>query len=186
MTAIPTPRAPDAPVRAGGVGRWVPYAGLAALTSVLVLQNTKQAMLPRTETPTLWAAEIATLLATLVLRSGIWRDAGWREEQQRLGTIANNFYAPRRDWLTSGFSVSGGVLGGLWWGLAAWSVVLTGIRRAVITRGLADFETATVCGVITGATVGAAIGLGIGQWWESAHRRRRRARSATAGDGRGG
>lgn len=176
MTAIPTPRAPDAPVRAGGVGRWVPYAGLAVLTIVLILQNTKQAMLPRTETGTLWGAEIATLIATLVLRSGIWRDAGWREEQARLGTIANNYYAPRREWLTNGFGVGGAVFGGLWWGLATWGVVLTGVRRGVVTRGLVDFEVATVCGVITGGTVGAVIGLVIGQVWESRHRRRRRSR----------
>ncbi|HVX41330.1 MAG TPA: hypothetical protein VHB25_17330 [Gemmatimonadaceae bacterium] len=142
-------------------------------------------MLPRTQTNTLWGAEIATLAATLVLRAGWWRDAGWRAEQERLGTIANNYYPPRRDALINGFAVACGVLAALWWGLATWGVVLTGMRRGVVTRGLADFEVATVCGAITGATVGAAIGLGVGQWWESAHRRRRRARStADSGAGR--
>ena len=175
MTAVPTHRAPDAPAGAGGVGRWVPYAGLALVTSVLVLQNTKQAMLPRTQTPTLWGAVLGTLAATLLLRSGAWRDAGWRAEQERLGTIANNYYAPRRDWLVSGFSVGCGVFGGLWWGLATWAVVLTGMRRGSMSRGLVDFEVATACGVITGATLGAALGLGIGQLWESRHRRRRMA-----------
>ncbi len=180
MTAVPTPRAPDAPVRGEGVGRWAPYAGLAALTIILILQNTKQAMLPRTQTNTVWGAVIATLVATLLLRSGRWRDAGWREEQERLGTIANNYYPPRREALTNGFAVAGGVFAALWWGLATWSVVLVGLRRGVVTRGLADFEVATVCGAIAGATIGAVIGLGVGQWWEMTHRRRRRARSSRA------
>lgn len=155
---------------------WLLAAALAVLTSILVLQNTKQAMLPRTQTPYLWAAEAAALAATLVLWSGWGRDSGWKEEQARLGTLANNYYPPRRDALTSGVAVGAGVLLALWWAAATWSAVLGGMRRGVIGRGLLDFETAAAAGALTGGIVGAAIGLAIGHIWEKHHRRQRLAR----------
>jgi hypothetical protein len=150
---------------------------LAALTIVLILQNTKHAMLPRTQETVLWGAELASLAAVLVLRSGLMRDAAWREQQERLGTIANNFYEPRRAYLIQGFAIGGGVFGGLWWGIATWSVVFTGMRRATATRGLDSFEVATLCGMLTGALLGAALGLWVGHVWEQSHRRGRRQRS---------
>lgn len=163
---------------------WLPYAGLAALTLILVLQKTKYAMLYARQTPVLWAAELAVLASTLLLRSGLWRDSGWREEQARLGTLANNFYPPRRDALVNGVAVGTGVLAGLWWGLATWGAVLGGMRRGVMANGLADFEVATLAGVIAGGSVGAAIGLGIGHVWERRHRRQRAdQRVAHAADG---
>jgi hypothetical protein len=146
---------------------------LAVITILLILQYTKQAMLPRTQTPVLWSAEVAVVAAALVLRSGWGRDSGWKEEQQRLGTLANNYYPPRRDALLNGFAVGTGVLLALWWGAATWGVVLGGMRKGVVSRGLLDFETAVVAGAITGGVVGAAIGLAVGHVWESRHRRER-------------
>jgi len=146
---------------------------LVAITILLILQYTKQAMLPRTQTPALWGAEAAILAAAFVLRSGWGRDSGWKEEQRRLGTLANNYYPPRRDALINGFAVGVGVLLALWWGTATWGVVLGGMRRGVVGRGLLDFEIATAAGAITGAVVGAAIGLAVGHVWESRHRRDR-------------
>ena len=156
------------------------YAIVVVLTSILVLQNTKQALLPRQQTGILWAAEAAVLAGVLVLRSGLWRDAGWREEQARLGTLVNDFYEPRREALSNGFAVAGGVLLALWWGTATWSVVLGGIRRGVVGRGLLDFEIATLAGALTGGVIGAVVGLAVGQVWEARHRRKRRERTAHA------
>jgi hypothetical protein len=157
-------------------GDWALAGALVVLTSLLALQYTKQAMLPRTQTPTIWTAEVAMLLAAGVLRSGWGRDSGWKEEQQQLGTLANNYYPPRREALTNGFAVGLGVLFAVWWGAAAWSAVLGGMRRGVMGRGLLDFEIATVAGALTGGVVGAAIGLAVGHVWESRHRRARRER----------
>ena len=152
--------------------------GLVAVTLVLLLQSTKQALLPAKETPVLWGAEFAVMIGVFVLRSGWGRDSGWADEQMRLGTLANNYYEPRRDWLTSGGAVAGGVFGGLWWGLATWGVMFTGMRRGVPARALIDFETAAAMGVITGGIVGATIGLAIGHVWETRHRRERLAKKA--------
>jgi hypothetical protein len=143
------------------------------LTTILLLQNTKQAMMARSQTPMLWIAELATIAGVLILRSGWARDNRWRQAQGELGTLANDFYEPRRDALTNGFGIAGGVFGGLAWGAATWSVVLGGMRRNVIGRGLLDFEVSVVAGAITGCVAGAVIGLAIGHWWETRHRRRR-------------
>ncbi|HEY9229126.1 MAG TPA: hypothetical protein VIP11_20920 [Gemmatimonadaceae bacterium] len=165
-----TPGLPASPRR---VGTWRAYFGLAAITVILVLQNTKQAMLPRTQTPVLWVAVAAVLVSVLVLRSGWGRDNQWAHAQGELGTLANNFYEPRRDALINGFGIGGGVLGALWWGTATWGVILGGMRREVMTRGLVDFEVAALVGAITGGVLGAVAGLAIGHWWETRHRRRR-------------
>jgi hypothetical protein len=152
---------------------WVLVLALAAITILLILQYSKQAMLPRTQTPALWGAEAAVVTAALVLRSGWGRDSGWKEEQLQLGTLANNYYPPRREALINGFAVGIGVLLALWWGTATWGVVLGGMRRGAVGRGLLDFEIATAAGAITGGLVGAAIGLAVGHVWESRHRRER-------------
>jgi len=156
---------------------WPLYVALFAITAVVVLQKTKQALLPASQNRVLFLAEGAAICGALVLRSGWFRDNEWRREQQRLGTIANNYYEPRRDALVNGFAVGGGVLLALWWGLATWSVVLSGLRRGVVSRGLLDFEVATVVGALTGAIVGAVLGLVVGHLWESRHRRKRMLRS---------
>lgn len=156
----------------------MPYVALAVISIVFILQDTKRALLPSNETNTLRGALVATLVGLIVLRSGWMRDNRWREQQRALGTLANNFYEPRRESLTFGFSIAGGVFAGLWWGLATWGVVLFGMRRGVAARGLLDFEVATVCGIFAGAVVGAVIGLAVGHVWEGIHRRMRRTRHA--------
>jgi uncharacterized membrane protein YccC len=160
---------------------WFQQLALIAITAIVVLQHTKQALLPAKQTPVLWSAEVAAICGVLVLRSGWLRDGRWRDEQLRLGTLANNFYEPRRESLISGFAVAGGVFGALWWAAATWGVVLTGMRRGVATRGLLDFEVAALAGAITGSIVGAAIGLIAGQLWETRHRRNRVMRQASNG-----
>lgn len=155
------------------------YVPVVVITFVLALQTTKHALLPPTQTLVLWAAELATICGVLILRSGWLRDSRWRDAQQQLGTLANNFYEPRREALTNGGAVAGGVLGGLWWATATWSVVLNGVRRGVAARGLLDFEVAAVVGALAGGVTGAVLGLAVGQWWESRHRRKRIARRAS-------
>ena len=160
---------------------WSLYLVVAAITVVLVLQKTKQALLPARQTPVLWAAELVTLAGVLILRSGLGRDNRWAEEQARLGTLANNFYEPRREALVNGGAIAVGVFGALWWATATWSVLFTGMRRGVPTRGLIDFLTAGLMGALTGGVIGAVLGLGAGHVWEARHRRRRinqRARNA--------
>ena len=152
---------------------WPLYAALLVVTTVVALQRTKHALLPSSQNKVLLLAEGAALCGALVLRSGWARDNRWREEQRRLGTIANNFYEPRREALVNGFMVGVGVLLACWWGAATWSVVLFGMRRGVATKGLLDFEVATVVGALTGAIVGAVIGLAVGHVWEMRHRRKR-------------
>jgi hypothetical protein len=154
---------------------------LISITAIVVLQNTKQALLPAKQTPVLWGAELASICGIVILRSGWLRDARWQREQERLGTLANNFYEPRRDALVNGFAVGGGVLGSLWWAAATWGVVLTGLRRGVVTRGLLDFEVAALAGAIVGTIIGAVLGLVVGQLWETRHRRHRIARQVSHG-----
>ena len=152
---------------------WPLYIALFAITAVVVLQRTKHPLLPANQNKVLFLAEGAAICGALVLRSGWLRDNHWRRDQLRIGTIANNYYEPRREALVNGFAVGTGVLLALWWGLATWSVVLNGLRRGVVTRGLLDFEVATILGALTGAIVGAVIGLLAGHVWESRHRRNR-------------
>ena len=158
------------------VGVWLPWIALAVVTSVLLLQKTKYALLPATQTKTLWAAEVVALCCLVVLRAGWWRDSDWASEQARLGTLVNNFYEPRRAALINGFAVGTGVLVGLGWGAATWSTVLFGMRRGVVTRGLFDFEVAAIVGAAIGGLAGAVIGLIIGHVWERRHRRGRMSR----------
>lgn len=155
---------------------WLVLGALVVLTIVVVLQDTKHAFLPRSQSTLLWGAEIVSILAALVLRSGVMRDNAWREQQRQLGTIANNFYEPRRAWLTQGFAIGFGIFAALWWALATWSLVFTGMRRATETRGLDSFEVAALCGAITGALVGGMAGLIVGHLWETSHRRARQQR----------
>lgn len=152
---------------------WLLQLVLAVMTIVLVLQKTKQALLPAKQTPVLWAAVLVTLAGVLVLRSGWGRDTRWAEEQARLGTLANNFYEPRREALINGGAIGVGVFGSLWWATATWGVLFTAMRRGVPTRGLIDFITAAVMGALAGGVLGAVLGLAAGHVWEARHRRRR-------------
>jgi hypothetical protein len=155
------------------IGALLLLLGVVAVTIVLILQNTKQAMLPAKQTPVLWAAETAVMLGVLVLRSGWGRDSGWRQAQEAIGTLANNYYAPRRSALTAGTAIGVGVFGGLWWSVATWAVMFNAMRHGAPTRGIADFEVAALMGAITGGVIGAVIGLAAGHVWEARHRRRR-------------
>lgn len=161
-----------------GVGVWLPWFALAIVTTAMLLQKTKHALLPATQTRTLWAAEAVAILCLAILRAGWWRDRDWAAEQARLGTLVNDFYEPRRAALINGFAVGVGVLVALWWGAATWSTVLFGMRRGVITRGLLDFEVATVLGAAVGGMAGAVIGLAVGHVWERRHRRARLSRQS--------
>jgi hypothetical protein len=161
------------------IGMWLLQLVMLAVTSVLVLQSTKQALLPKSHTPVLWAAELVTIAGVLFLRSGWGRDTRWADEQAELGTLANNYYEPRRADLISGFAIGLGVLGGLWWGIATWGTMMAGMRRGVPGRGLLDFQVATLMGALTGGVVGAAIGLVVGHYWEKRHRRQRLQRKAS-------
>jgi len=157
----------------GSRTNWFQLLVIAAVTIVLVLQKTKQALLPRSQTPALWAAELVTIAGVLILRSGLGRDNRWAEEQARLGTLANNFYEPRREALVNGGAIAVGVFGALWWAAATWGVLFTGMRRGVPTRGLIDFIVGGLMGALTGGVIGAVLGLAVGHLWETRHRRRR-------------
>jgi hypothetical protein len=152
---------------------WSLQLALLAVTSILILQNTKRALLPAKQTPVLWAAEGAAIAAVLVLRSGWGRDAQWAEDQGELGTLANNFYEPRREALTNGGAIAGGVVAALWWATATWGVMFYGMRRGVPASGMIDFIVAALAGAVTGGLVGAVLGLAGGHLWERRHRRRR-------------
>ena len=169
--------------RRRGFGVWLLASGTTAVTLVLVLQKTKQAMLPAAQTRVLWVAELATLAAAAVLLSGWGRDGSSSEAQRRLGTIVNDYYAPRRAAFVNSGAVAGGVIASLWWATATWAVVLGGMRRGSMARGLLDFETAAILGAIAGGTVGAAAGLVVGRMWEARHRRRREQRLAERSSG---
>jgi hypothetical protein len=158
---------------------WSLQLALLVVTSVLVLQNTKLAFLPAKETPVLWAAEGLVIAAVLILRSGWGRDARWAEEQGELGTLANNYYEPRREALVNGGAIALGVFVALWWATATWSVMFYGMRRGVPARGTVDFVVAALMGAITGGLVGAVLGLAGGHFWERRHRRRRLTRHAS-------
>src|SRR5262245_44481463 len=168
--ASPDVRPTKRPLR---IGTWRLYLALVTIVALLVLQKTKQAMLPARQTPVLWGAVLVVMACVLVLRSGWGRDNRWTEAQGELGTLANNFYEPRRAGLINGGAVAGGVLGGLWWAAATWAVVLGGMRRDSMSRGLLDFEVAAVAGAITGGVIGAVLGLVAGHIWERRYRRRR-------------
>jgi hypothetical protein len=155
---------------------WLLLLVVAAVTIVLLLQKTKQALLPAKQTPVLWAAEIATIVGVIILRSGWGRDNRWMEEQARLGTLANNFYEPRREALVNGGAIAVGVFCSLWWAAATWAVVFTGMQRGVATRGLFDFLVAALMGALAGGVIGAVLGLAVGHLWEAHHRRRRASR----------
>lgn len=157
---------------------WKFYLPLIALTVIVVLQNTKQAMLPAKQTPVLWSAEVVVLVCVLVLRSGWGRDARWAKSQAEIGTLANNFYEPRRQAISNTFAVGLGVFASLWWATATWSVMLHGMRGSTMSRGLVDFEVAAFAGAIVGGVLGAVLGLVAGHVWETRHRRRRIAAQA--------
>ena len=152
---------------------WLLYASIVVLCVVLAVQESKHALFPKAWTNRLWASVLVSFGGAVLLRSNWRRDRDWSREQLELGTLSNSFYAPRREGITQGFCVFGGVFGGLWWGLANWTVLLNGIRQSHTNRGLLGLEAGALVGAITGGILGAVIGRYVGDVWEHRHRRRR-------------
>lgn len=161
------------------IGQWLMFAVLLFLVTVLVLQDTKHAVIMAKHTTALWVSVVSALAGVIVLRSGWGRSEERTEKQLEFGTLQNSFYQPRRDALTQGAAVFGGVAGALWWGVSSWMLMFTGMRRHQATRGLWDFEMSVLVGALAGAVVGATLGLIAGHVWEQRHRRDRRAHGPT-------
>lgn len=160
-------------------GMWLLLGVLVILTAVTALQDTRYAMLARTHTVALWVSVGTAVVAVLLLRSGLGTGGNWVEAQARLGTIANTYYPPRREAITEGGAVLGGVVGALWWGASSWALLMQGMRHHAANRGLFDFEMSAIVGALSGAVDGAVIGLLVGWLWERQHRRRRHAARAS-------
>lgn len=154
-------------------GVWLLLAVLVILTVVTILQQTRHAMLPARNGTALWISVASAIVAVLLLRSGLGTGGNWVEEQAKLGTIANSFYPPRREAITEGGAVLGGVIGALWWGASSWVLLMQGMRHHAANRGLLDFEVSAIVGALAGAVDGAVVGLFVGWLWEWQHRRRR-------------
>lgn len=149
---------------------------LLLLAVIVVSQETKWATIPESHTVLLWKSVAVTFIAWFVLRSGWWRPENHSADQRALGTVANTFYPPRRDGISTTFTLVGGMAGAMWWGATAWLTLVRGIERKAPARGLIDLEVSVVVGVIAGGMAGAAIGLAMGEIWERYHRRQRRSR----------
>ena len=126
---------------------------MAVVTIVLVLQNTKKALLPAKQTPVLWAAEAVAIACVLVLRSGWGRDARWAEEQGELGHAGEQLLRAaarradeRRRHRRSACSARSG--GRRPRGACCSPVCAAACPR----RGLIDFVVAAVVGAITGGS----------------------------------
>lgn len=155
---------------------------LALLTAIVVSQETKWATIPASHTVMLWKSVGLALVAWFLLRSGWGRAETHAAEQRALGTVSNTFYEPRREGLSSTFTLIGGMAGAMWWGATAWLTLVRGLERKAPARGLINLEMSVVVGILAGGMVGAAVGLVIGEIWERDHRRRRIARSPVAQD----
>ena len=135
---------------------------LVVLTSVLVLQKTKHAMLPRTQTTCSGARRSHRSLAALVLAVRVDARQPLARRAARLGTLANNYYEPRRAHLTQGFAIGFGVLRR---SVVGDRDVERRLRRHASRARDArarTFEVAALCGALTGALVGGVIGLAVG------------------------
>jgi len=160
-------------------GMWLLLGDLIILTAITVVQGTRYALLSRMNNTALWISVGSAVIAVLLLRSGLGGGGDWVNEQARLGTIANTYYPPRREALTEGGAVLGGVIGALWWGASSWGLLMQGMRYHAANRGLFEFELSAIVGALSGALDGAVIGLLVGWLWERQHRRRRLAARAS-------
>jgi hypothetical protein len=124
----------------------------------------------------LWKSVAAAFAAWFILRSGWGRPETHAAEQLAMGTVANTYYPPRREGVSMGFTLVGGLAGALWWGATAWLPLVAGMQRKAPAHALVNLEISVLVGVLSGGMVGAAIGLATGEAWERTHRRRRRAR----------
>jgi hypothetical protein len=146
---------------------------LLLLAIIVVSQETKWATIPESHTWLLWKYVAAAFVAWFFLRSGWGRPETHSADQRKIGTVANTFYPPRREGITMGFTLVGGMLAAMWWGATAWLTLVRGIERKAPARGLIDLEVSVLVGVLAGGMVGAAAGLAAGELWERYHRRRR-------------
>ena len=153
---------------------------LILLTIIVVSQETRWATIPPSHTALLWKSVGVALVSWFILRSGWGRPQTHAAEQRALGTVSNTFYAPRREGISSAFTLIGGMAGAMWWGATAWLVLVRGIERKAPARGLVNLEMSVVVGILAGGLAGAALGLAVGEAWERAHRHRRVARSPLA------
>jgi hypothetical protein len=151
---------------------WFLLGILIFITAIVILQETRYALIDRRMTNPLWLFVTAAVLGVLILRSGRGRGGNSRS-QLALGTLSNSFYEPRRRALLDGGAVLGGVSGGLWWGASTWAMLWRGMLRGSTNRGLLSFQTSVVIGILTGGVIGAVLGLYAGDLWERSHRKRR-------------
>ncbi|MDE3054777.1 MAG: hypothetical protein KGJ70_12880 [Gemmatimonadota bacterium] len=182
MPAHPTRPAPARPPARPTLGQWAMLGILVFLVAVLALQDTPHAVIVARHTAALWISLLAALAGFLILRSGWGRSDERSEKQLEFGTLENGYYQPRRQWLTQGGAVLGGVAGALWWGVQSWILLFAGMRRHQATRGLLDFELSVLVGALAGGVVGATLGLVAGYVWERRHRRARRERAGRKPD----
>jgi H+/Cl- antiporter ClcA len=151
-------------------------AVLAFLTAAVVAQETKWAPIPKSNGSLLWGSVLSAIVAYGVLRSGWGRPERHLTEQRALGTLSNSYYEPRRTAILSGFTIGGGILGAMGWGATSWLTLVRGLQRSSAAHGLINLQIAVTVGILAGGIVGAAIGLGAGEWWERRHRAHRRTR----------
>jgi hypothetical protein len=146
---------------------------LLMLAIIVVSQETKWAAIPASHTALLWKSVAAAFAAWFVLRSGWGRPETHAAEQRALGTLANTFYPPRREGISTAGTLIGGMAGALYWGATAWLPLVKGMERKAAGMPLINLEIAVLVGVLAGGIVGAAAGLAVGEVWERLHRRRR-------------
>jgi len=149
---------------------------LLLLAIIVSAQGTKWAAIPASHDLLLWKSVGVSFLAWFVLRSGWARPESHAREQRALGTVANTFYPPRREGISMGMTLVGGLAGGMWWGATAWLPLVQGMQRKAAGHALVNLEISVLVGVLAGGMAGAALGLAVGEMWERSHRRRRLAR----------
>jgi hypothetical protein len=136
--------------------------------------------IPASHTVLLYESAGLAILAWFILRSGWGRPERHAAEQRAMGMVSNDYYPPRREGISSAFTLVGGMAGAMWWGATAWLTLVRGIERRAAARGLVNLEVSVLVGVLAGGLAGAALGLMIGELWERRHRARRLARSSVA------
>jgi hypothetical protein len=149
---------------------------LLLLAIIVVSQETKWASIPASHTVLLWKSVAASFAAWFVLRSGWGRPETHSADQRAIGTVANTFYPPRREGITTTLTLVCGMGWALWWGATAWLPLVQGMQRKAAGHALMNLEIAVLVGALAGGMVGAAFGLAAGEIWERMHRRRRLAR----------
>jgi hypothetical protein len=155
-------------------GLWAIVVATTVLVAILALQYTKHRLILPAMKSALWVSVVGAFAGAALLLSGWGRTSEVDAAQLGLGTSANTFYHPRRESITNGGALFGGVAGALWWGASSWIVFFRGMTRGTTTNALVDFEVSVVVGALAGALIGAALGRAGGYVWERRHRGQRR------------